>query len=578
MRLSYCIEGLESRVLLSATAPKIVSQIFDNRGLAVLTLERAVYAPTVTAANCKLFTAGTDGILGTGDDVDQGAVVSYNATARTISLKKTLPANTAYRIRITGGAIRGLDSVALDGEFNSMTAPSGDGTAGGTYDVVTSTTSQPTARFATRYGTIYTRLFNDGTPLTVANFLSYANSGAWDGTIIHRSEPNFVIQGGGFNIDGTNQIDQIAENAAVQNEPGFSNTRGWIAMAKQDGDPNSATNQWFFNVQNNAANLDFQNGGFTAFGLITDDAGLAVMDTINQLARVNGGSPFDALPVNDLAAVQARGEIDPQSDAVLVNRLSILMNAKPTVPVQIAGVGDFNADGKPDIVIRNFATGDNTIWLMNGGAKIGEAALPAARDLNWRIQAVADFNRDGKQDIVLRNYLTGGVKIWIMNGTTRTSVVDLSLTDLNWQIAGAADLTQDGKTDIIWRNYYTGANQVWRMDGTALLGTVALASQADSNERLGAVADFYKDGQQDLVFHNYATGANTVWAMWGSTRMGIIPVMPPQTDASSYLVGKGDFNVDKKPDLVWRNLTTGANEVWLMNGVNRLSILALPTA
>ena len=165
-----------------------------------------------------------------------------------------------------------------------------------------------------------------------------------------------------------------------------------------------------------------------------------------------------------------------------------------------------------------------------------------------------------------------------MNGATRTSVVDLALTDTNWQIAGAADLTVDGKTDIIWRNYYTGANQVWRMNGTAYVSTIALASQADTNWRLGAVADFYADGKQDLYFHNYATGANNVWAMWGTDRMAAISLSPSETDPNCYLVGKGDFDGNKKPDVVWRNWSTGENEVWRMSGLNYLSTLSLPSA
>ena len=123
-------------------------------------------------------------------------------------------------------------------------------------------------------------MFDDITPITVANFLNYVNSGRFNGTVIHRSVPGFVIQGGWLSYNArNNQLDQIALDAAIQNEFSVSNTRGTVAMAKVGGDPNSATSQWFVNLADNSANLDGQNGGFTAFGRVIGD-GMTVVDNI----------------------------------------------------------------------------------------------------------------------------------------------------------------------------------------------------------------------------------------------------------------------------------------------------------
>ena len=123
-------------------------------------------------------------------------------------------------------------------------------------------------------------LFDDVTPITVANFLNYVNTGRFNGTVIHRSVPGFVIQGGWLSYNAaTNQLDPITLDAAIQNEFSVSNTRGTVAMAKVGGDPNSATSQWFVNLADNSANLDGQNGGFTAFGRVIGD-GMTVVDNI----------------------------------------------------------------------------------------------------------------------------------------------------------------------------------------------------------------------------------------------------------------------------------------------------------
>ena len=143
-------------------------------------------------------------------------------------------------------------------------------------------------RLTTVLGDIDLGLYDQQTPITVANFLRYINEGRYfpiDPTtnepapqFVHRSVPGFVIQSGGF-VATVNPADpahilaiQVLAFDAIQNEPGISNTRGTIAMAKVEGDPNSATSQWFINLADNGGppnDLDTQNGGFTVFGRVS---------------------------------------------------------------------------------------------------------------------------------------------------------------------------------------------------------------------------------------------------------------------------------------------------------------------
>ena len=164
-------------------------------------------------------------------------------------------------------------------------------------------------RFSNNVGAdIYAELFDAAgeervrtTPLTVANFLAYLDSGRYTNSIIHRSVPNFVVQGGGFSLtdSGFDLVNPIPQFDPVANEAGNTNNRGTMAMAKLGGDPDSATNQFFFSVADNAANLDNQNGGFTVFARVLGD-GMTVVDAIAALPRFNAGSPFDELPTIDL--------------------------------------------------------------------------------------------------------------------------------------------------------------------------------------------------------------------------------------------------------------------------------------
>lgn len=156
-------------------------------------------------------------------------------------------------------------------------------------------------------GKIVLELFDDKAPLTVQNFIGYVNNasttGDFDGTFFHRSSPGFVLQGGGDQlING--KISHIAVGEAVHNEfdpndPERANVVGTVAMAKVGGDPNSATSEWFFNLSDNRANLDNQNGGFTVFAKVV--SGMDVVNAIASLSTANIGltSGTDGTPVQN---------------------------------------------------------------------------------------------------------------------------------------------------------------------------------------------------------------------------------------------------------------------------------------
>lgn len=159
---------------------------------------------------------------------------------------------------------------------------------------------------------IIVALYDAATPLTVANFISYAYFGAYNGSYVHRALPDFILQGGGYGpASATAPPDQwspLGKLSPCLNEPGFANSRGTISMAKASGIRDSATSEWFFNVGvGNSANLDYQNGGFTPFGAVIGASGLAVLDAIADLATgdyditVQGQGPtnFQSVPVLD---------------------------------------------------------------------------------------------------------------------------------------------------------------------------------------------------------------------------------------------------------------------------------------
>lgn len=195
-------------------------------------------------------------------------------------------------------------------------------------------------------GGVKIEIFNIETPETFDNFLFYVNGGldgnGYDGTFIHRRAKIddagvSVLQMGGsiFNPakgtftsnDGISHIP--VRDIVVTNEPGISNTRGTIAMARRAGDANSAGSEFFFNLVDNIA-LDTIDEGFTVFGKVLDD-GMDVINKISALERCkdigfNLPFPCSAFPQVPLIAIEAdNGAIftTPVEQINLVNLLNI---------------------------------------------------------------------------------------------------------------------------------------------------------------------------------------------------------------------------------------------------------------
>lgn len=133
----------------------------------------------------------------------------------------------------------------------------------------------------TNHGNILLELDRAKAPVTVDNFRNYVEKKHYDGTVFHRVIDGFMIQGGGFALDGGRLIEKPT-GATIRNEcrNGLKNLRGTIAMARRP-DPDSASAQFFINVSDNAA-LDYpNNGGYAVFGKVIE--GMNVVDKIKSL-------------------------------------------------------------------------------------------------------------------------------------------------------------------------------------------------------------------------------------------------------------------------------------------------------
>ena len=165
------------------------------------------------------------------------------------------------------------------------------------------------ATIETSMGSITVELDDAKAPITVKNFLDYAASGHYDGTIFHRVIDGFMIQGGGF----TKAMDQKPTKAPIKNEAanGLTNKRGTIAMARTMV-VDSATSQFFINLVDNDF-LNFraptpQYYGYAVFGKETDG-----MDVVDKIAKVKTGfaGPHQNVPEEPIVIKKVHVAAEP---------------------------------------------------------------------------------------------------------------------------------------------------------------------------------------------------------------------------------------------------------------------------
>lgn len=160
----------------------------------------------------------------------------------------------------------------------------------------------------TSKGEIIIELNDEKAPVTVKNFLLYVNEKFFDGTIFHRVMPGFMIQGGGFDTS----MEKKGTHLPIVNEAsnGLKNVRGTIAMARTNN-PNSATSQFFINVNNNISlNYSRPGTGYAVFGKV-----IKGMDVADAIVKV---------PTTTKRDKQGHGHANNPVETIVIESVKIL--------------------------------------------------------------------------------------------------------------------------------------------------------------------------------------------------------------------------------------------------------------
>ena len=250
--------------------------------------------------------------------------------------------------------------------------------------------------------------------------------------------------------------------------------------------------------------------------------------------------------------------------------------------------GDYNHDGTNDVLWFNPTTGDVDLWKISNGHWAGSVDI-GLHPTGWTAALTGDFNGDGTSDITWYNPATNAIEIWKISNGQWAGSVDVGSHPAGYLPVLAGDFNGDGTSDIAWYNPTTGDIDIWKMSNGQWAGSVDVGPHPAGWQPLGA-ADFNGDGTADIAWYNPATNNIDIWLIqngqwFGSVNIGshpghapgaaplpgagsagvpgggvLAPVPPPP--GSVVAIGVGDFDHNGVADIMWRDTSPNAIEIW----------------
>ncbi|WP_018062386.1 FG-GAP-like repeat-containing protein [Caulobacter sp. UNC279MFTsu5.1] len=263
-------------------------------------------------------------------------------------------------------------------------------------------------------------------------------------------------------------------------------------------------------------------GLFTTWRSALNHGGLAmtpnqyVTSTIDIDQRLAAAADFTGDGKSDLLWRDADGAFSVWiSGGVGFQRL--LADASVTNDWGLAATGDFNGDGKADLIWRH-VSGTFSEWTSkptSPGDFTRNVYVNGGVDASWALQSAGDFNGDGKDDLIWRNP-AGVFTLWQSTGTgfAANTLVDDSVS-ADWSVAAIGDFNGDGKDDLIWR-HETGVVSEWRSTGHGFDKNVYVNGGVGVDWTLESTGDFNGDGKADLMWRHDG-GTFTVWQSTGDS-------------------------------------------------------------
>ena len=314
---------------------------------------------------------------------------------------------------------------------------------------------------------------------------------------------------------------------------------------------------------------------------------LVIVDGSTYIATTNvdaGNTPPDTRYWKSLEETAASLTMTTAAlEALPTTEVAVLLATLPgAAPDANSSSGAASSFSSADILIENTVTGERAVWdiygayqqfmtedvLLSGGATINTYSTTT------KVVGSGDFDLDGKIDIITQDTTTGLKQISFMNGNIIDSTIDLTTTATSINVVGVADFNSDGKLDLVTENTGTGEKRISFITGTGKSLSITSSSLIETNSgfRIVGAADFDSDGKPDLLAEQVTTSSDpsavvsrVIWIMNGATKSSTVSFLNFAQEWS--MKGTGDYDKDGKVDILVEQ-TTGRKGIWYMDGTS----------